>query len=370
MRALARRVSASLRAGDDRRRTLVSRAVVVLLVTGVAAAGWYAWDRSRQLPEDAVLRYGEKVVTERELRARVDVLGALYGVVRPEEAEKAADFDRLAAKSYAVSLVIDQAAADRGIEIGGKEARDRLDALIEDQMSGGRPAFVQFLEDSRISEGDVLEEVSRQLLTARLIEEVTKDVEEVGEDEVRAAFRDNRDDFVVPETRKIGNIVVADRGEAVKVRRLAGQGRNFAALARTFSRDESTRDKGGLLGTLARSQLEADFAQAAFAATPGEVFGPVQTRFGWNVGQVVAVGAARPLAYADVKAELRTQLQNERRLETWRGFLGDLLASADVEYAGAYEPPDPEAPPAEDPDVDLGGESPDGKTPSEESDAQ
>jgi peptidyl-prolyl cis-trans isomerase C len=131
------------------------------------------------------------------------------------------------------------------------------------------------------------------------------------------------------------------------VARLARRGGDFASLAATWSRDGSTRDKGGDLGIVTASQLDPAYAEMAFAAPLQTVFGPVQTQYGWNVGKVVALRKSQPLTLAQVDGELRAELQNRARLDVWRDYLGDLLETADVEYAGRYLPKDPDAPPAD-----------------------
>jgi peptidyl-prolyl cis-trans isomerase C len=320
-------------------------AVVLGLVAVVAASG-IAYAQMTDLPEDAVLRFDDRVVTQAQLEDRVDVLGALYGVQRPDGAT-GDQFDRDAAKSMAVSLVLEKEAADRDIEIADKAAQDQLDQLIEDQLTGGRDAFVDFLSVQGISEQDVLDEIKRQLATSRLVEEVTADVPSVSDDDVTAAFEDNGDRMQTPEARRLVNIVVESRTDADRVARLARAGGDFASLAATWSRDGSTRDKGGDLGFVTADQLDPAYAEAAFVAPLQTVFGPVQTQFGWNVGKVVGVRKSQPLTFDQVEGELRAELQNRARLDVWRDYLGDLLEAADVEYAAHYLPEDPGAPPAD-----------------------
>ena len=76
------------------------------------------------------------------------------------------------------------------------------------------------------------------------------------------------------------------------------------------------------------------------------MFGPVKTRFGWNVGKVTAINARQSLAFKDVKAELLTELQNEKELKVWRVWLAKEIKAADVKYADKYRPAHPDAAPA------------------------
>ncbi|KRB80384.1 hypothetical protein ASE01_02595 [Nocardioides sp. Root190] len=329
---------------EGTRGKAVAAVLALLVVGGVVAV---VVSRAGALPDDAAFRYDDRVVTAKQLDDRVEVLGALYGVQRPDDDSKSDDFNRDAAKSMVVSLVLAAEAADRDIEISDKEAQTELDKLIDQQLTGGRDAFVQFLGDSGISERDVLDEIRAQLATSRLVEEVTAEVPAATEAEARATYDEFRDEMVTPEGRRLVNIVVESKSDADRVARLATSSGELAPLATTWSLDGSTRDSGGDLGLITRDQLEKAYGDAAYAATKDAIFGPVKTSYGWNVGQVTEIVAARPVSFDDVKAEIIERLTAEDKLEVWRDFMADVLADAEVEYADAYLPEDPDGPPAD-----------------------
>ncbi|WP_182379479.1 peptidyl-prolyl cis-trans isomerase [Nocardioides sp. WS12] len=323
------------------------RLVAGILVVALAGAGVaFGVTRADDLPEDAAFRYGDRVVTTTQLDDRLEVLEALYGVKRPDDADKKDDFNRDSAKSMVVSLVLADAAAKRDIVISDKEAQTELDKLIDQQLTGGRDAFVEFLSTSGISERDVLDEIRAQLATSRLVDEVTADVPEATEAEAQKKYDDNEGDMVTPEGRQLVNVVVETRADADRVARLAGKSGKLSTLAATWSLDGSTKDDGGRLGLVTADQLEDGYGKIAFSAAAGEIFGPVKTSYGWNVGQVVEVVKARPVSFTDVKAEIIDRLSAEARLKVWRDFLAKELKGADVEYADGYLPDDPTAPPA------------------------
>ncbi|MCW2856596.1 MAG: PpiC-type peptidyl-prolyl cis-trans isomerase [Marmoricola sp.] len=325
--------------------------LVALVVVGLS--GWNVASARADLPADAVLRYDGHIVTKAQLAARVKVLTALYGVQPPASGAKLDQFERQAAKSYAVGLILSEEAARRNIVVADKQASDQLDKLIADQLQGGRQAFVQFLQTSGISQGDVLDEIKRQMATAKIVEQVTANLPAVSDAQVSAFYTKNQTKMVTDPTRTLSDIVVADAGEATQIAALARKkGADFGALAKKYSADGSTKGKGGSLGAVAQADLEAGFGKAAFAAADGAVFGPVQTQYGWNVGKVDAIAAAQPLSLADVTSALRTELENKARLTKWQDFLGKLLASANVEYAKDFLPGDPKAAPS---DLPSGG---------------
>lgn len=323
----------------------ISIAVLVLLALGSGTAA--AMDGMTGLPQGAAYRVGNVTVSEQQLAQRVHVLSALYGLQRPpaDQPDQVDRFNRDTAKAVAVSDVMEQAAAAKGIVVPDNVAADQVDKLAEQSGTQGKQDFLGKLGQLGISEQDVITEVKRQMANTQLYQLITKDVKPVTDDEVKQAFDQRRGQMVAPEQRHLRNIVVPSQDVANQVAQRARAGEDFAMLARETSIDGSTKDAGGDIGSLAAEQLERPYADAAFSAAPNAIFGPVQTKNGWNIGQVVGVTPGQPLTYDQVKDDLRTQLDNERKSPVWDAFVADAIAKADVAYADKYRPADPAAPP-------------------------
>lgn len=314
-------------------------ALVLLIATG--AVTHIVVDRLTSLPEGVVLAVGETEVTEGQFQRRTDVLRALYGV-RPPEAGPARDrFRRAAAKSMAVSMLMEQEARERGITVSDKQARAQLNIIVSRAYPQGSDAFLRRLSTQGVSQRDMVAELKRQIANSRLFVAVTKDVAPVTEDDISRALAQRDPAAIAPERRTLRNIVVKTQQQATRLVRRADSEAAFQRLAKRFSLDGSTRNRGGELGTVTADQLDAAYAKAAFAANPGSVFGPVRTKFGWNVGMVERVHPPKPLPEQEIKANLA----EERKLGTWQSWLAELIRNAPVRYADAYRPADPYAAP-------------------------
>jgi peptidyl-prolyl cis-trans isomerase D len=111
-------------------------------------------------------------------------------------------------------------------------------------------------------------------------------------------YKEHEQEFKEDEKRKIEYIVFSNKATradsdtvrvlAADILRRARSGEDFAQLAQTYSEDESNRDKGGDLGFFKRGAMVKLFEEAAFAANPGDIVGPVQTTFGLHIIKVVA----------------------------------------------------------------------------------
>jgi peptidyl-prolyl cis-trans isomerase C len=327
-----------------RRRRLLAVIAVVLLATG---AGGYYWYQSTVLPAGVAFRVSDHDVTIEELGHETDTLRALYGIQAPTDAAKLETFRRDVAKSYAVSIILDNAAADRKIVVADKMAQDTLGRFVEQQFGSGNDArdkFIQALGTVGTTEAAVLVEIKRQLAVNQLFEQISSGVV-IPDADVQKAFDQRKDHLGTPEQRDLHNIVVSSKAEADQVVQDIGAGAPFETVAQQRSLDASTKTAGGALGVVSAAQLDKAYADTAFAVPVNTVFGPIQTQFGWNVGRVIQVMTPVPAVFDQVKDNLKQQLQLEQQLGKWRTWLADSIKGASVQYADGYRPADPDAPP-------------------------
>ena len=80
------------------------------------------------------------------------------------------------------------------------------------------------------------------------------------------------------------HILVEHEFEINDLQKKLAAGEKFEDLARKFSRCPSAR-QGGDLGRFGRGRMVESFDEAAFELEPGQVSGPVRTRFGYHLIQ-------------------------------------------------------------------------------------
>ena len=149
--------------------------------------------------------------------------------------------------------------------------------------------------------------------------------------ELRAEYALRRDALKVPEQVVTAHILIktdpakgpeadaAAHAKAEKVLSRAKAGEDFAKLAKESSEDASNKDTGGQLPPFSRGQMVAEFEQAAFAMSPGEIAGPVKTQFGYHVIKMTAKNPEHVQSFEEARAALAADLsQRKAEAETSR----------------------------------------------------
>ena len=145
---------------------------------------------------------------------------------------------------------------------------------------------------------------------------------ELSDEEVRDYYDENLESFETPKTVEARHILIkvdqnADpetvkkaKERALKIMKLAREGKNFAELAKKYS-EGPTRDKGGYLGTFKKEAMVKPFADVAFSLKAGEISEPVRTRFGWHIIKVEKVNEASTTSFDDAKKSIQKKLSED-----------------------------------------------------------
>jgi parvulin-like peptidyl-prolyl isomerase len=160
----------------------------------------------------------------------------------------------------------------------------------------------------------------------------------VSDDEIAAYYQDHGEEFQVPETVTLQQILLPNSNEARDVRRrLTRDPRSFEALARERSKGPEA-SKGGLMGRFARGELPSELEAAAFALAPGKLSDIVETSLGFHVLKVEAREPAREETLPEASARIRASLEGQKADQKVREFVSDLMTKAKVNHAAALSP--------------------------------
>jgi foldase protein PrsA len=218
---------------------------------------------------------------------------------------------------------IDGEAEEQNVKVTDAEVRK----TFEQQKKQAYPKeadYQKFLEQSGMTEEDILLRFRSDTLFRKLQEKATKGKEKVTDAQVQAYYDKNKATFATPEQRDLLVVLTKTRAEAQQAKRELQNGASWRSVAKERSIDDASKSQGGRLPAVAEGQQEQAFDKAIFAADKGELTGPVKTGFGYYVFEVSKVKEASQQSLEDASAQIKSQLATENQQKAAASFIDDL----------------------------------------------
>jgi len=149
---------------------------------------------------------------------------------------------------------------------------------------------------------------------------------QIAEQELKQFYDKNAERFSRPEQVRARHILLkleGKKGEDVKkqaedlVKQLRA-GADFAALAKQFSDDPGSKERGGDLGSFGPGRMVPEFDKAAFSQEPNQIGDPVKSQFGYHIIQVMEKQPAVKYEFALVKDQIYRELSQPKAIQNAR----------------------------------------------------
>jgi peptidyl-prolyl cis-trans isomerase D len=192
----------------------------------------------------------------------------------------------------------------------------------------------RFAEDAKVTDDEVASYFEEHRESYRLperrevayllvkLDQIRRDLE-IDESELFAYYQEHQDSFTTEEQVRARHILLTTSERSVdeassqirEIKKRIEGGEDFATVAKEVSEDPGSASRGGELGFFRRGQMTPEFENAAFAAEPGKLVGPVVTPFGVHLIQVEERREAGVRPFADVRNQIRARLAAEKAPE-------------------------------------------------------
>ncbi len=221
-------------------------------------------------------------------------------------------FERAALRRIISHLIITAAAARENVTVTGAA----VDATFERfaQQTGGIDGLKAAAKKQGVAEPDLREALTDVTLRDALGDKLTASIT-VPEAQLKQAYAANIAQY---DTVRSSHILVATLARAKQLlAAVKATPSRFPDLAKQFSTDTGSKDKGGDLGYQGKGALEKNFETAIFTNPPGS-FVIAKTQFGFHVIQVVD---RRTVTFAQAQPELRRNLLSQQRMTAVDGLI-------------------------------------------------
>jgi peptidyl-prolyl cis-trans isomerase SurA len=326
------------------RRPLVAAGLALALVLGLGRPA------EAVVVERIVAIVGERAILLSELRDRARPYLVAVQQKMPSGAQQAAAesqiFKELIEKMIDEELEA-QAASKARVSVSSEEVDNAVQNIAASQGMTSEQLYKSARAASGMTRQEYREELRRQILEGKMVQLRVRGKVRISEEDVRTQFertvreerrrREYRPAWIVLRIlpRSSPEAVAERKALAADLLARARRGEDFAELARKFSDDPETREKGGDLGIRApqgspnaitgkRPVMAPDLEAALLPLEPGQVAGPLQVGDAIAVLKLVDRQASRYSTLEEARNEMLQRLQAEILEKAKRRWLEDL----------------------------------------------
>ena len=187
------------------------------------------------------------------------------------------------------------------------------------------------------------QDLKNALLAQEFSKRYIEDKVEITDEELRAYYEKHKDEYTRKEQVKARHILIKvpegsdekawehARKRLLDIKKKAEAGKDFGELAKMYSDDPGTKDRGGELGYFGKGRMVPEFEKVAFGLKPGEISDPVRTIFGWHLIQVEDKKAAQARPFDQVEHFVRQRALQEKKQQELDKLLQDVRKKYKVE---------------------------------------
>jgi len=315
-----------------RPRFLLALVVSLLLLGSVASA---------TIVERVVAIVGDRAIFLSDLKSRARPLLLQVYSQTPEGAQRSAALSQV--YSNVLERMIEEelqqrAATRQQVSVTARE----IDAALDRLAKSNNITYQQLMDEAArtgLTATEYRQEIRRQLLEAKLINQRVQGRLRITEDDMREAYTELRKDErkQLPFTAAWIRITIRGSG-ADEARQLAERvvsqaraGTDFAALAQRHSDDTSTRDNGGQLARMRPGELPGAVDRVLLALDPGQIADPIRVGEAWIVLKLVEREASQLPPYAEAEMQLQNRVYLDKMGEARGRWMETLRRQTHVE---------------------------------------
>jgi foldase protein PrsA len=205
-------------------------------------------------------------------------------------------------------------AAKLGVKVTDAQVQKAFDTAKNQQFPKGS-GFNTFLSQTGQTLDDILFRFRVNTIVQKL---VAKHSTTVTPAQISAYYQSHLTQFGSQETRNMRIVLTKTQAEALAAKKALDSGQSWAAVAKKYSIDPTTKSKGGVLTGVTKQQQDAALANASFAAPLNKLTGPVKGQFGYYVFDVTKITPATQQTLTQATPLIKQQLttQNQTGAQT------------------------------------------------------
>lgn len=290
-----------------------------------------------------VLRVNDEILTLHDYEKRKDAdVAAILGdpqISSQDRQELLGKLGQRIMQDLFRELLLMSRAKQLRMFISDEEVEAAVQNLARDRGIADDATFLQALAASNMTMDQLRDKIRREMTWSQVVgREVTGKIE-VGEEELRAFYRSNKEEFMIPEKRWLKEVIVLESsgkgGEelaelAAKIQAELGAGGEFETVIEPY---RAAGETTGVidLDWLRPSELDATLAEVAFRIEPGAYSEPVASRGGLHIIHLAGLEEATVRPFEEVQNAILNRERGQRFEQAMRNYLGELERTAYIQ---------------------------------------
>ncbi len=165
----------------------------------------------------------------------------------------------------------------------------------------------------------------------------------IPEERIKEFYEKNKNSFKSGDRVKVRQILLSVEQNATnetkkqvlekanKLREMIISGKDFAKIAKEYSKSAEAVQRGGEIGIIKRGYMPKEFDKIAFSIKKGEISQPIKTQFGYHIIEVTDRQDAKVAPYKDVRDFIRKFLQEGVTSKNMESHLQKIRKEAKIE---------------------------------------
>ncbi len=202
--------------------------------------------------------------------------------------------------------------------------------------------------DRRPDVADRIAMARKSIVLEALLRDVAKKAPGLSDAALRKIYDANPALHQVGERVRVSHMLFHEKARALEILGRAKAGEPFETLMKEVA--SRNGEVAADLGEVERGNFVKEFEEAAFAAAPGEVIGPVKTTYGYHVIKVYEKFPAGNVSFEEMKPKLLAEQREQAQRDAFEGLVADLRKQGTVRVFNKPEGP-PVSPGAQAPPI-------------------
>lgn len=327
--------------------------------------------------EKVVAKVNGEAVLLSDFNKNREMLSEQYAAISPDflnQKDSAEKMDKMVMDKLINETLLRQKAEAMKIKVYERQIDDGV-AEIKKRFQTDTPAqadamLLEELKKQNLTMAQFREKIKRDLMARKLIEEAVKPkVKTPDEKDIRAYFdkvnaiiegkprdpamkQEEYEEYsniaakfkeIISERLRVRHILIKpetdslpDRtkalNEASRIKKELDGGADFEDTAAKFSKDKQSASRGGDIGYVIKGMLPEELEKAVFKMCPGEIAGPIESKFGYHVVRVDEKRIAQKLKYEMAKDDIAQIIMQNSFADEIEKYTENLKKEAKIEY--------------------------------------